>query len=310
MPTALFHHPDFELHDNGPRHPERPTRMSAILEKLRAEKLLEKLQQPQFSAATEDDLARAHSRQHIAYIRELAQSGGGPIDGDTRVGAVSYDVARLACGAAIAATARVLAGECDNAFVVARPPGHHAESGRAMGFCLFNTVAVAARYALEIGGLERVAILDFDVHHGNGTQQIFYEDARVFFASTHQFPLYPGTGAAHETGAGNAVGTTHNVPLPAGCGDTEYEAEWRSLEKPLREYAPQMIFVSAGFDAHLRDPLGGMNVTANGFATLTKIARDWAQEMCGGKIVFVLEGGYDLQGLSESVAAILRELMR
>lgn len=310
MPTALFHHADFALHDSGPRHPERPTRMSAILERLRAENLLETLQQPQFSAATEDDLARAHSREHIASIRDLAQSGGGQIDSDTRVGEASYDVARLACGAAIAATARVLAGECDNAFVVARPPGHHAESGRAMGFCLFNTVAVAARYALEVGGLQRVAILDFDVHHGNGTQEIFYEDARVFFASLHQFPLYPGTGAAGEIGTGDAVGTTKNIPLPAGCGDAEYEAAWRTLEKPLREYSPQMIFVSAGFDAHLRDPLGGMNVTAHGFAALTKIARDWAGEICSGKIVFVLEGGYDLKGLGESVAASTRELMR
>ncbi len=310
MPTALFHHADFALHDNGPRHPERAARMSAIVEKLREENLLEALQQPQFSTATENDLARVHSREHIALIRELAQSGGRQIDSDTRVSEASYDVARLACGAAIAATARVLAGECDNAFVVARPPGHHAESGRGMGFCLFNNVALAAHRARTAHGLTRLLIVDWDVHHGNGTQEIFYEDARVFFASLHQFPFYPGTGAARETGAGNAVGTTMNFPLPAGCGDAEYEAAWRTLEKPLREYSPNMIFVSAGFDAHKRDPLGGMNETADGFATLTKIARDWAQEMCDGKIVFVLEGGYDLPGLSESVAASTRELMR
>ena len=310
MPTALFHHPDFALHDNGPRHPEREARMSAILEKLREENLLDSLAQPQFEAASEDDIARAHTREHIALIRDLAQSGGGQIDGDTRVGAQSYDVARLACGAAISATARVLAGECDNAFVVARPPGHHAESNRAMGFCLFNTVAVAARYALEVGGLQRVAILDFDVHHGNGTQEIFYEDSKVFFASLHQWPLYPGTGAAHETGAGAGIGTTKNIPLPAGYDDDEYIRAWRTLEAPLREYSPQMIFISAGFDAHVRDPLGSMNVTAQGFATMAKIARSWAREMCGGKLVCVLEGGYDLQGLSESVAAVVKELMR
>lgn len=310
MPTALFYHPDFALHSSGPRHPERPARMSAVWEKLREENLLESVQQPQFETATEDDIARAHTREHIALIRGLARDGGGQINGETRVSAESYDVVRLACGAAISATARVLAGECDNAFVVARPPGHHAESNRAMGFCLFNTVAVAACYALEVGGLERVAILDWDVHHGNGVQEIFYEDERVFFASLHQSPLYPGTGEARETGSGNAIGTTKNIPLQAGCGDTEYQSAWRTLEAPLREYSPQMIFVSAGFDAHERDPLASMNVTAQGFATMTRIAREWASEMCGGKLVCVLEGGYDLQGLSESVAATLRELSR
>ena len=308
MSTALFHHADFALHDSGPRHPERAARMSAILEKLRAENLLETLQQPQFSAATEDDLARAHSREHIAHIRDLAHSGGGQIDGDTRVGEVSYDVARSACGAAIAATARVLAGECDNAFVVARPPGHHAESGRAMGFCLFNTVAVAARYALEVGSLQRVAILDFDVHHGNGTQQIFYDDARVFFASLHQAPHYPGTGAASETGAGAALGTARNVPLPVGCGDAEYEAAWRTLEAPLRDFAPQMIFISAGFDAHGRDPLGGMNVTENGFATMAKIAIQWAQKCAAAKSFSCWKAATICRGLGESVAAVIKEM--
>jgi acetoin utilization deacetylase AcuC-like enzyme len=305
MRTAFFSHPDFLLHENSFGHPERPARLTAIAEKLQIAPESQKLRRPHFLPASESELEFCHTPELIARIKALAQSGGGAIDGDTYVGKNSFDIAKLAVGAAMAAVAGVLAGEFQNAFVAARPPGHHAESDRAMGFCLFNNIAIAARAAQRIHGLERVAIVDFDVHHGNGTQQIFYEDGSVFFASVHQSPFYPGTGKSNERGAGAGLGATLNFPLEAGHGDAEYLQVWQEAGKAVRDFRPQLILVSAGYDAHARDPLGGMKLSAAGFAALAGSSLEWARELCEGRIVFVLEGGYDLQGLSDSVAATL-----
>ncbi len=309
MKTALFSHPKFRLHDNGAQHPERAMRLKALEEKLKVEEIWEKLQHPEFHAASETQLEYCHSPALVAQVRTLAQNGGGQIDGDTHVTPVSFDVARLAVGAAISAVDGVLQGEFDNAFVVARPPGHHAECERAMGFCLFNSIAIAARHAQKAHGLERVAIVDFDVHHGNGTQQIFYENASVFFASVHQSPLFPGTGRSWEKGSGAGAGATLNFPLEAGHGDAEYSEVWDEVGKAVRQFMPQLILVSAGFDAHARDPLGGMKLSAQGFAALMRSTLDWADKLCEGRVVCVLEGGYDLQGLSDSAAAVVNVLL-
>jgi acetoin utilization deacetylase AcuC-like enzyme len=310
MSTAFFSHPDFLLHENFSGHPERPARLTAIEEKLQANPNMKKLQRPQFSPAGESELEFCHAPELVGQIKSLAQNGGGAIDGDTYVGEHSFEIARFAVGAAVAAVSGVLQGEFSNAFVASRPPGHHAESRRAMGFCLFNSIAIAARAAQRKHGLERVAIVDFDVHHGNGTQEIFYEDGSVFFASVHQWPLFPGTGRSSERGAGAGLGATLNFPLEAGHGDAGYFEIWQEVGEAVREFAPQLILVSAGYDAHARDPLGGMKLSADGFAALAKSTMEWAQELCAGRVVFVLEGGYDLQGLSDAVTTTLGVLQK
>jgi len=309
MKTAFFSHPHFRDHDAGTGHPERPARLDAIEKALHDENLWDSLWHPAFAPADDEAILHCHSTAHVAAIHRLAESGGGYIDGDTHVSARSFAVAKLGVGAALGAVDAVLGHEFDNAFVAARPPGHHAESRRAMGFCLFNTVACAARAAQHKHGLERVAILDWDVHHGNGTQEIFYDDPSVFFMSVHQSPLYPGTGRADERGRGEGLGTTLNVPLPAGCGDEEYVHVWDSIAESIDHFNAQLILVSAGFDAHARDPLGGMQMSAAGFAQLMRQTKRWASHLCDNRVVCVLEGGYDLTGLADSVAAVVKELM-
>lgn len=309
MSTAFFSHPDFLLHSNGVGHPERPERLQAIEKKLKEDGLWQKLQHPEFEAATEAELGYCHEPKLIEQIKTLAQNGGGQIDGDTRVTKDSFDVAKLAVGAAVGAVDGVLNGDFKNAFVAARPPGHHAESDRAMGFCLFNSIAIAARHAQRVRGLERVAIVDWDVHHGNGTQEIFYADGSALFASVHQWPLFPGTGRSNERGQGAGEGTTLNFPLEAGHGDAEYSQVWDEVGKAVREFRPQLILVSTGFDAHKRDPLGSMEMSADAFATLMRSTLEWANELCEGRVVCVLEGGYDLEGLGDSVAAVVKVLL-
>lgn len=310
MATAFFSHPKFLEHDNGPHHPECSARLEAVETALRREKLWERILHPKFVAASEEQLELCHELQLIEQIKSLAQNGGGQIDGDTRVGAASFEVAKLAVGAALSAVDGVLTKRWRNAFVAARPPGHHATRARSMGFCLFNSIAVAARYAQRAHGLKRVAIVDFDVHHGNGTQEILYEDGSVFFASVHQWPLYPGTGKSSERGSGAGEGTTLNVPLEAGHGDAEYLQVWNEVGKAVKKFRPELILVSAGFDAHRNDPLGGMNVSPQGFAALTASTLQWARECCDGRLVCVLEGGYNLNGLSDSVAAVVETLLQ
>lgn len=309
MKTAFFTHPIFSHHDNGPGHPERPERLQAIEEVLRREGLWDHLLHPEFAAAKEKHLLLCHHGELVEQIRRLAEHGGGTIDGDTHVAPVSYEAASMAVGAALRAVDGVLTGEWSNAFVASRPPGHHATPSRAMGFCLFNAIAVAARYAESTHKLHRVAVVDFDVHHGNGTQDIFYEDGSVFFGSVHQSPLYPGTGRAEERGRREGEGSTLNIPLRPGKGDVEYSEAWATLGNTVKAFKPELILVSAGFDAHADDPLGGMNVTANGFANLMQQTMDWANEVCSGRVVCVLEGGYSLRGLSESVAAVIKVLL-
>ena len=312
MKTAFYTHPDFQLHFNGDGHRERPQRLTAITETIREAAIWDELAHPTFEAATEFDLFRCHTWAHIERVKALSLRGGGQLDGDTHVGPDSFAVAKLASGAAIAATGAVIGGEFKNAFVAARPPGHHAESGRdsgsPWGFCLFDHVAVAARWAQDQTAVKRVAILDFDVHHGNGTQQIFYTDSNVFFASLHQSPLFPGTGARDETGAGKGEGATLNFPLAAGGGGEIYRRTWKLVGDAVRQFAPDLILLSAGYDAHARDPLGSMQLQATDYADLVRDAKGWADECCGGKLVAILEGGYDLPALGESVVATLNVL--
>ena len=275
--NRIFSHPNFLLHQSAHPHPERPQRLAAIARAIENSGLNEHLSRPDFQAAPIETLQLCHSERLIETVRVMSENER-DIDGDTFLNRYSFEVARLASGAACAAVEMILSGECDNAFVANRPPGHHAESTCAMGFCLFNHAAIAARFAQQKSlenGVERVAIVDWDVHHGNGTQEIFYADGSVFFASLHESPLYPGTGARAETGSGNGIGTTLNVPLRAGCGDAEYLAAWQSLRAPLVEFAPQLIIVSAGFDAHHDDPLGHMNVSAEGFAAMMRETKLW-----------------------------------
>jgi acetoin utilization deacetylase AcuC-like enzyme len=240
----------------------------------------------------------------------VARRGGGWLDMDTVMSSGSYEAALYAAGGAIEAVAAVMGGEVNGAFALVRPPGHHATAGEAMGFCLFNNVAIAAKSALMKFGLQRVLIIDFDVHHGNGTQEAFYDNPGVLYISTHQYPYYPGTGRIEETGRGPAEGTNINVPLPAGCGDAEYEQVFEEIIVPAsRRFTPQLILVSAGYDPHWADELASMQVTVTGFARITAIIRGLADELCTGRLVFCLEGGYNLAALAASVKATFEVLL-
>ena len=312
MKTAYLTSPIFLEHYTGSGHPERPERLVATNKQLRQDGLWDKLIHLPFESASEADLELCHTLAHIARVKTIAQNGGGALDGDTQISAHSFEAASLAAGAAMRAVDAVWSGEVDNAFVAERPCGHHAESGRRKdslwGFCLFNHVAIAARHAQRKWGAERVAILDFDVHHGNGTQEIFYEDPSVFFASIHESPLFPYQGAFAETGAGAGVGTTLNIPLPAGSDGALYRRAWEQVGMAVAKFKPQLIILSAGYDAHTGDPLAHMELTAEDFVFMVSEAKDWAASLCDGKLVAVLEGGYKLSALAESVSATLKVL--
>ena len=298
--TVLFHSPAFQGHHTG-THPENPWRMVAIDRELNARGLLANRPDAGFTLASREAISRIHDPY---LIDDLEATGGraGWIDADTMAGPDSFEVARLAAGAAIAAVDAVKEGPSRRAFVIARPPGHHATPTRSMGFCLLNSVAIAAAHALH-HGLRRVAILDWDVHHGNGTQDAFYERSDVLFVSLHRAPFYPGTGASSETGTGAGEGFTLNIPLRAGTGDTTYLHTMHSLVVPaIDAFAPDLLLVSAGYDAHVDDPLGGMAVTESGFQAFTRVALDLANRLCGGRLVLILEGGYDPPALARCVA--------
>ena len=256
-----------------------------------------------------EHVVRVHPETYVAAIEDACRRAPVRLDPDTAVSTGSWEAALLSAGAVVDASDAVAAGRLRSAFVCTRPPGHHAETGRAMGFCLFNNVAVAARFLQAERGLGRIFVVDWDVHHGNGTQQVFEADDSVFYFSTHQYPFYPGTGARNERGRGRGEGFTLNVPLPAGTGDAEYLRVFREVLRPaIESFAPDLILISAGFDAHRDDPLASMEVTEKGFSGMTRIVRDAAEEHCGGRVVSVLEGGYDLNALARSVEAHLREL--
>jgi acetoin utilization deacetylase AcuC-like enzyme len=287
-------------------HPERPERIHSLLKNRSLFDRRGVIRLDSQRRAGREDLLRVHSVSHINRIAETAGRPYTMLDPDTHTSDLSYETALCAAGGLLDTIDAVVNGRAENGFVMVRPPGHHAETDRAMGFCLFNNVAIGARYLLDRHGIDRVLIVDWDVHHGNGTQRTFYESNRVLFISTHQYPCYPGTGPAHETGYGEGEGFTVNVPLPPGCGNAEYAAVFDRLVKPVaRQFDPQFVLVSAGFDAHRDDPLAGMCVTESGFVTLISALLDIARDSAAGRLVAVLEGGYNLGALVSSVDAVV-----
>ncbi len=308
--TAILTDLSFDAHSwHG--HVEQAARLQAVRRALDASSLHSELRHLVPQPAPTAALEAVHTPQLLRNVRQMASYGGGQFDLDTYVTADSWDAATLAAGAAIGAVEAVVAGRVRSAFALVRPPGHHATPGRAMGFCLINHVAVAARYAVQRLGLERVAIVDYDVHHGNGTQDIFYGDPQVLFISTHAAPFYPGSGAISEMGdPATAPGATLNVPLPFGTGDTGYALVFEQVVAPaLRRFHPQLMLVSAGYDAHWSDPLGPMLLSVRGYSQLTQQLIALADELCAGRIVFTLEGGYNLGALGACVVATLRLLL-
>lgn len=301
MNTAYVYDPIYLEHDQ-PSHPENARRLRRILQVLEDEGMLERLTLLEPRPATPQELERVHAPALIERVRSVAQSGGGNLDPDTYASPRSFEAALMAAGGLVRGVEAVLAGEIANGFGLVRPPGHHATATRSMGFCLFNNVAVAARAALAGGQVERVFITDFDVHHGNGTQDAFADDPAVFYFSTHQYPYYPGTGLWNETGRGAGEGTLLNVPLPSGVGDAGYAHIFAELAWPLAErFRPDLILVSAGYDAHWSDPLAMMNLSLTGYAWLERELVHMAGQLCDGQIVFTLEGGYQLDVLAYGV---------
>ena len=311
MSTGLVTDPSYLLHraENG-QHPECPERLRSIVGRLIEKKLMEKLVPISARMAEDGFVLKCHTGLHLENIKTAGVNAPCYLDADTFVNPASVEAALMACGGVMAGVDAVAKAESDNVFCAVRPPGHHAESGRAMGFCLLNNVAIGARYAQQVHGLKKILILDWDVHHGNGTQVIFYEDDSVFYFSIHQFPLYPGTGRREDTGKGTGKGFTCNIPLRAGSGDDEYKQVFnREFHHTVKTFQPDLIMISAGFDAHRDDPLAQMNVSTEGFAELTRTVKDAASRCCGGRLVSVLEGGYDLKALADSVCAHIQVLM-
>ena len=305
--AAIFYDPVFLEHETG-MHPERPERLRAIVDRLRETGLWDETSHPECPEATGDDLRRVHAAEMIALVRRVAEKGGGGLDPDTVVSPRSYEAALKAAGAAVGAVKLVASGGERTAFCLVRPPGHHATPTRSMGFCLFNNAAVAAAAALELSGIERVAIVDWDIHHGNGTQECFYSDGRVFYVSSHMYPHYPGSGRETETGAGEGEGTTLNVPLAPYTPAEEHVGLLRAaIEGPAAEFAPQLVIVSAGYDSGKGDPLGALMLEPRHFREL---ARECARLGGAGRgVVATLEGGYDLEALASGVEETLRGLM-
>lgn len=306
-PTGVVIDPRYLDHDVGRGHPERPERIKVLLDLIAAAG--EQVSRIAPRAAEGDEIALVHDG---AYVEEVAATSGEPphsFDPDTSTCALSYDTARLATGGLLALIDAIMANTVPNGFAFVRPPGHHAERHRAMGFCLFNNIAVGAAYLKERYGLERILIVDWDLHHGNGTQHMFENDPGVMFVSTHQYPFYPGTGALDESGRRDGEGFTINLPLPAGCGDAEYFDVFERVVAPIaHRYEPQFVLVSAGFDAHARDPLGGMQVTEAGFRAMADKVIEIAREHAGGRCAAILEGGYDLTAIRASALAVLERL--
>ncbi|MBC8207727.1 MAG: histone deacetylase [Desulfobulbaceae bacterium] len=303
--TALYRHPLFLAHDPGFDHVESAERLRVINEVLDSASLSGKFAEPDFRPATAEELALNHSQKMIERVAGTAGKRFDVLDPDTMTSADSYGAAGLAAGALISGLDQLMAGEIDNGFALVRPPGHHAERDQSMGFCLFNNVAVAAHYATRVLGLDRVMIVDWDLHHGNGTQSSFYESDKVLYVSSHLYPYYPGTGACSESGRGYTI----NIPLPGYQGDEDYAALMNEIVIPVgRAYKPQLILISCGFDIFVGDPLGTMQVSAKGISYLTRALMRLASEVCGGRLLVTLEGGYDLTAQREGTLAVLAEL--
>lgn len=299
---------DYLKHDPGPFHPERPERLKILLE-LAGELDIEGFQLVPPRPASREEIETCHTSDYIALVQATSKVNRYALDGDTVTSQDSFGVGLLAVGGFLRLLDAIACGDLENGFALVRPPGHHALKDRGMGFCLFNTAAIGAHYVKQRYGAKRIFIMDWDVHHGNGTQAAFYHDSSVLYMSTHQYPYYPGTGAIDEVGEGAGEGFTVNVPLPPGCGDGEYLRLFKEIVLPIgSRYRPDWILVSAGFDPHQRDPLGGMNVTERGFATMAATLLELAAEHTSGKIAFLLEGGYDLTALKSSVAGVLEQM--
>lgn len=303
--TAFIYDARFLAHETGLHHPETPGRLEVIHQALSGDaRLWAALEHRAPSPASREDLSRCHSARLIDEVADIAARGGGALDADTPMSAASFDVACLAAGAGLLGVDQVVGGEVTRAFAAVRPPGHHSRPGQAMGFCLFNNVAIAARYAQSRYHVGRVLIVDWDVHHGNGTQEIFYSDPSVYFFSVHQYPWYPGTGAGGERGAGAGEGTTLNIPLAGGTPAARHRDAFRDgLRKIEEAFAPELVLISAGFDSRRDDPLGGLLLEEADFAGMTLEVMALADRHAAGRVVSILEGGYNLRNLGASVAA-------
>jgi acetoin utilization deacetylase AcuC-like enzyme len=310
-PTAFVYDPIYQKHLTGQGHPERPQRLAAVVDSLKKTGLDKRMKRVEPVAGRDEDVLRCHEAEYLKAVkRDIAAGADRLSTGDTNICPDSLEVALKAVGGVLAATDQVCTGKAANAFCAVRPPGHHATDKRGMGFCIFNNVAIAARYAQKKHKIGKVLIVDWDVHHGNGTQDIFYEDDSVFFLSTHQSPWYPGTGAKNETGTGKGLGATMNFPLPAGAGRKQVLGAFTDKLVPaMREFKPELVLISAGFDSRRDDPLGRFTLDDDDFADLTQVAMDIADEHAGGRIVSVLEGGYRLEGLASATAAHVKTLI-
>ena len=298
----------YQEHYTGRNHPERAARIATLLSPI------EQYQRPGVKhfaprPATTEELALIHGSSHIDRVAATAEKNYFAFDADTPVSAQSYATALLATGGFLTLLEAIMTHDVDNGFALVRPPGHHAERNRAMGFCLFNSVAIGAQYLRQHFDLKRILIMDWDVHHGNGTQHSFYDDPDVLYVSTHQYPYYPGTGAVEEVGRGQGEGYTVNLPLLAGCGNSDYQEMFELIIDPIcRQFEPEFVLISAGFDAHIRDPLGGMQVTEEGFGVMARVLLRIARDLAQGRCAAILEGGYDLEGLQKSVLSVLDEM--
>jgi acetoin utilization deacetylase AcuC-like enzyme len=311
MQVGLVYHPDYLKHDAGPQHPERPGRLESVIQSLETSDNVQPLLSLDITHDSASWVARVHEQAHIRAVETTRAHAYAALDPDTITCRDSYTVALKAVAGMLAAADAVIAGQLSHVFCAVRPPGHHAEAHRPMGFCLFNNVAILARYLQQHHGLDNILIIDWDVHHGNGTQHIFEDDPSVLYFSTHQYPFYPGTGASTETGQGRGTGYTLNVPLSPGTGDATYidVFEQQLLPRAL-EYRPDCVLISAGFDAHQADPLAQMQVTEEGYRRMTQVVKEIAASCSNQRLISVLEGGYNLDALGQSVAVHVEELQR